>query len=93
MVHCHAVDVGSSFSPVSVRVERRKTSKSWKMKMVMEKSLNMKNWPKVMEFYDQSWNFTNFNPELYQICMSFATTKKLSIDVESLIFQRVFRKT
>ena len=62
------------------------------MKKVMEKSLNMKNWPKVMEFCDQSWNFTNFNPELYQMCMSFATTKKLSIDVESLIFQRVFCK-
>ena len=23
----------------------------------MEKSCNMKNWPKVMEFCDQSWNF------------------------------------
>ena len=30
--------------------------------MVMEKSWNMKNWPKVMEFCDQSWNFTNFAP-------------------------------
>ena len=39
--------------------------KIWKVKMVMEKSWNMKNWPKVMEFCDQSWNFTNFAPELY----------------------------
>ena len=53
------------------------------MKMVMEKSWNMRNWPEVMEFYDQSWIFTNFAPELYQICMLFATTTKLSIDVES----------
>ena len=33
---------------------------TWKMKVVMQKSWNMKNWPKVMEFCDQSWNFTNF---------------------------------
>ena len=51
--------------------------------MVMEKSWNIKNWPKVMEFCDQSWNFTDFVPELYQICTFFATTKKLSIHVES----------
>ena len=51
--------------------------------MVMEKSWNMKNWPKVMEFCYQSWNFTNFAPELYQICIFFATNKKLSMDVES----------
>ena len=38
--------------------------KTWKMKVVMEKSWNMKNWPKVIEFCDQSWNFTNFAPEL-----------------------------
>ena len=31
-------------------------------KMVMEKSWNMTNWPKVMEFCYQSWNFTNFAP-------------------------------
>ena len=31
---------------------------------VMEKSWNMKDWPKVMEFCDQSLNFTNFAPEL-----------------------------
>ena len=34
--------------------------KTWKMKMVMEKSWNMKKWPKVMEFCDNSWNFINF---------------------------------
>ena len=56
------------------------------MKMVMEKSWNMKNWPKVMEFCSQSWNFTNFAPELDQICIFVATTKKLSIDVESPLF-------
>ena len=41
----------------------------WKRKK--EKSWNMKDWPKVVEFCDQSWNFTNFAPpppELYQIC-------------------------
>ena len=35
---------------------------------VMEKSWNMTNLPKVMEFYFQSWNFTNFAPKMYQIC-------------------------
>ena len=43
----------------------------------------MTNWPKVMEFCDQSWNFTNFAPELYQICNFLVTTKKLSSDLES----------
>ena len=60
--------------------------------MVMEKSWNMKNWPKVMEFCDQSWNFTNFAPELYQICNSFVTTKKLSSDLESPHFPMFSRK-
>ena len=41
--------------------------KSWKMKMDMEKSWNMRNWQKVMEFSDQSWNFTNFAFE-FLIC-------------------------
>ena len=40
-----------------------------------------------MEFCYQSWNSTNFTPELYQICMFFATAKKLRTNVES---QRVF---
>ena len=55
--------------------------------MVMEKSCNINNWPKVMEFCDQSWNFTNFAPEFYQICTFFATIKKLSIDVKGQLFQ------
>ena len=42
---------------------------------IMEKSWNIKNWPKVMEFCDQSWNFTNF-----------VTIKKLSSDLEILHF-------
>ena len=40
-------------------------------------------WPNVMEFCYQSWNLSNFPPELYQICMLFATSKNLSISVES----------
>ena len=31
----------------------------------MEKSWNIRNVPKVMEFCFQSWNFTHFAPELY----------------------------
>ena len=54
--------------------------------MVMEKLWNMKNRPKVMEFYYQLWNFTNFAPKMYQICIFCATTKKLSIDLESSHF-------
>ena len=61
------------------------------MKMVTEKSRNMTKWPKVMKFY-QSCHFTNFAPKLYHMCMSFATTKKLSIDVESPHFP-MFSKT
>ena len=57
--------------------------KTWKMKMVMEKSWNMKNWPKIMEFCAQSWNVTNFARKLCQICIFLATTKKLSSDLES----------
>ena len=56
------------------------------MKVVMEKSWSMKNWPKVMEFCDQSWNYTNFAPKLYQICIFLVTTKKLNSDLESLQF-------
>ena len=55
------------------------------MKMVMEKSLNIKNWSKVVESCYQSWNFTNF-AKLYQIYMFFATNEKLRNDVESLQF-------
>ena len=46
----------------------------------------MKNWPKVMEFCDQSWNFTNFAPKFDQICMFFVTGKKLSSNLESPLF-------
>ena len=46
----------------------------------------------VMEFCNQSWNFTNFARELYQICMFFATAMKLNIDVESLHFPTFLRK-
>ena len=31
-----------------------KTWKPWKMKVIMEKSCNMKSWSKVMEFVDKS---------------------------------------
>ena len=34
-----------------------------------EKSWNIIDWPKVMEFCECSWSFTNFAPELYQICI------------------------
>ena len=54
--------------------------------MVMEKSWNMKNWPNVMAFCDQSWYFTNFAPKLYQIYIFFSYTKKLSSDLQSLQF-------
>ena len=50
--------------------------------MVMEMSWNMQNWPKVMEFCYQSWNYANFAPNLYVSCMLFATTEKLSLCVE-----------
>ena len=59
------------------------TQKPVKMKVVMEKSRNMKNWPKVMGFCNQSWNFTNFVPELFSISISFVTAKKLRSDLES----------
>ena len=56
------------------------------MKMFMEKSWNMKNWPKAIDFCYQSCNFTNFAVTLCEICMFFVTTEKLSIRVESLHF-------
>ena len=34
----------------------------------------------------QSWNFTNFTPNLYLICFFLVTTKKLSSDLESQHF-------
>ena len=56
--------------------------KTWKMKIDMEKSWNMKNWPKLMEFCDQSWNSTNFTPNFIKFVF-FVTTKKLSRNLES----------
>ena len=56
--------------------------KTWKMKMVMEKSWNVKNWPKVIEFCDSVMEFYQFcPPKLYQFF--FFTTKKLNSDLES----------
>ena len=37
---------------------------TWKMKVVMEKSWNMTNWPKVMEFCYQSWNLPILSPRI-----------------------------
>ena len=50
--------------------------------MVMEKSWNVKNWPKVMELCLSVMEFYQFCPKMYQICMCFTATKKLSIDVK-----------
>ena len=36
-----------------------------------------------MEFCDQSWNYTNFVSEFYQICTLFADLEKFSISLES----------
>ena len=41
----------------------------------MARQLNMKKWPKVIEFGDQSWNFTSFPPEFYQICIFVVTLR------------------
>ena len=66
--------------------------KTWKMKMVMEKSWNMKNEQKVIVFCNQTWNFTNFAPEFDQICAFCANIKKFSIGLESLHFLTFFTK-
>ena len=39
---------------------------------------------KVMEFFDQSWNFIKFASAFYQICAFFADIKKLGISLVSL---------
>ena len=59
---------------------------TWKMKMVMEKSWNMENWPKSHGILLSVIEFYQFCPQMYQSCMFFATTKKLTIDLESLHF-------
>ena len=48
--------------------------------MAMEKSWYMNNLPEVMEFCDQSWNFTNFAPKFVK---NFVAAKKLSSNLES----------
>ena len=49
----------------------------------MEKSWNMKNLPKVMEFCDQPWNFTKKIPKILPNLYFFVTAKKLSNNLES----------
>ena len=52
--------------------------------MVMEKSWNMKNLPKVISFCDQSWNFTNFVQILPNLhVFNFVSGKKFNINLES----------
>ena len=48
-----------------VPTETGKKWKSWKMKMVIEKSCIVKDGQRVMEYCDQSWNFTNFETEFH----------------------------
>ena len=57
------------------------------MLMVMEKSCDMINWEKVLGFCDQPWNFTDFVPNFYQICV-FIKTKHFSISVKAIFEQR-----
>ena len=52
----------------------------------------MKNWPKVMDFCDQSWNFINFGPEFYQICVLFANIKKIGFSLDSPHFSPISAK-
>ena len=57
-----------------------KTGKPGKMKMVIEKSWSMKNWPKVMEVME----FYQFCPQFVLNLFFLVTTKKLSSGLESL---------
>ena len=50
--------------------------------MVMEKSWNMKNWQKVMEFCDQSWNIFNVAPDFTKFVF-LADIEKISLSSES----------
>ena len=52
--------------------------------MVMEKSWNMKNCRKVIEFQNKSWNFTNVVPEFCQIWALFANINFFYISLEVL---------
>ena len=40
----------------------------------------------IMDFSDNSWNFNNFAPELYQTCAFFAGIKTFCISSETLDF-------
>ena len=51
--------------------------------MVIEKSWNLKNWPKVMEFCDSVMKFYQFCFNLYYIYIFLVTTKKLRSHLES----------
>ena len=57
--------------------------------MVMEKSWKMKNWPKVMEFCDQSWEFYQFCP---QMSMFFCHRLEIEQQSKKSAFSDVFRK-
>ena len=59
--------------------------KTWKMKVVMKESMNIKNGPKVMEF-GISHGILPILPLNCTKFVFFVTTKKLSYDLESLHF-------
>ena len=58
------------------------------MKMVMEHEKLVKS----NGICDQSWNFTNFAPELHQICILLVTAKKLISNLGSPHFPTFLRK-
>ena len=62
--------------------------KTWKTKVVLEKSWDMKNWPKVMEFCDQYGilpsNCTKF--------AHFSITETLNFHVFSDVFRKMSQK-
>ena len=47
--------------------------------MVMEMTMNVKKCQRVMDYWDQLWNLTNFATKLYRTSLFFANIKKLSI--------------
>ena len=59
--------------------------------MVMEKSWNIRNWQKVMEFWEKLWNYTNCVPEFCQMCALFANMKKFSIGLKIPHFTQISR--
>ena len=52
----------------------------------------MKNWHKVMECCDQSWNLYMSAFEFYKMCAFLADIQKFSISLESLHFPTFFVK-